>query len=123
MKKTTPPGVIVSVLYLSLCHPKLAQHGPPSTPLDAEDPECQAVFMADVPVFTCPDARRACGFIPFRDTTGDILSSVMADHPLVTSQLCIPDVEQEPTDDGPQFAPDSACTTPPSITTVIYRVG
>jgi len=79
--------------------------------LDAEDPERQAAFMAEVPVFTCPDARRACGFIPFRDTTGDILSSVMADHLLVTSQLCIPDLEQETSDEGPQFAPDTARTT------------
>ena len=80
--------------------------------LNAEDPERQAAFMAEVPVFTCPDARRACGgYIPFRDTTGDILSSVMADHPLVTSQLCIPDLEQETTDEGPQFAPDTAPTT------------
>jgi len=79
--------------------------------LNVEDPERQAAFMAEVPVFTCPDACRACGFIPFRDTTGDILSSVMVDHLLVTSQLCIPDLEQETAADGPQFAPDTARTT------------
>lgn len=49
-------------------------------------------------------------FTPFWDATDSTMSSVMADDPLVVSQLCIPDVKQATEAVEHQFAPNTDCT-------------
>jgi len=68
----------------------------------------QAAFMAEVPVCISPDAHEACTFIPWRDATGDVSASILADDPLSTNQLWIPDIAADDDNSLPHCSQDVA---------------